>query len=194
MKPISTCNSYVLYQHGRLLLRDALLPSATLMLIDSRYAAAKGCCSAEGYAAAKGGFTGECCTSGEEWPNHTVGAHMRTYSTRFDTSIRSVLWFSNCYFLRLSWNFFLGFSHLLNNEMTNDLYVCDCVILSFCDRFVCLTLVVSSFLCLNIFQSARNLIQILVNAIPRDVFFFNFKFSQFLLTFLVLLDLPNFLR
>ena len=32
-----------------------------------------------------------------------------------------------CYFLRLNWNFFLGFSDLLSNEITNNLYVCGSV-------------------------------------------------------------------
>ena len=66
---------------------------------------------------------------------------------------------------------FLAFSHLLNNEITNNLYVGDCVILW---PFVFVTLAVSSFLYLNIFQWAPNLVQIILNAILRDVFFFNF--------------------
>ena len=43
---------------------------------------------------------------------------------------RRVLCYPNdlCYFLRLSWNFFLGFSDLPDNVMTNNLYFCDSVI------------------------------------------------------------------
>ena len=44
-------------------------------------------------------------------------------------------------------------------------YLCHCVILW---SFVCVTLVVSSFLYRNIFQSAPNWVQIFLNAIPRD--------------------------
>ena len=62
--------------------------------------------------------------------------------------------------------FFLGFSHLMNNGITNNLYVCDSVIVWFCDGLVV------SFLCLDIFQSAPKLMQIFVNAIPRDIFLF----------------------
>ena len=64
------------------------------------------------------------------------------------------------------------------------LWFCHFVILSFCDCFVSVMLVVS-FLCLNIFQSAPNLVQMFLSAIPRDRFFSNFKFLRFLLTFSV---------
>ena len=59
-----------------------------------------------------------------------------------------VLYYPNnlCYFLRLSRNFFLGFSDLPNNEITNNLYVCDSVILSFCDRFSCVIISLSKYL------------------------------------------------
>ena len=97
-------------------------------------------------------------------------------------SVSTVLCYPNklCYFLWLNWNFFfLGISHL-NYEMTSNLYVCVCVIVSlcdsvimwFCDRFVCQALLMSPFLCLNIFQSAPILVQILITTIPRDDFCF----------------------
>ena len=81
---------------------------------------------------------------------------------------KTVLWYPNkvCYLLRMSWNFFLSFSHL-NNQMIINL----CLIQRFCHS-VNVFFNVSSFWCLNIFQSASNWIQIFLNAIPRDVFFF----------------------
>ena len=68
------------------------------------------------------------------------------------------------------------FSGLLRPKQRNDqyFYVCDSVMVWFCDRFVCVTLVVSSSLHLNIFQAAPNSVQIFFNAISRDVFFSNF--------------------
>ena len=89
-------------------------------------------------------------------------------------------------------NLFLGLSHVLNNEMINSSYVCDSVIVWFCYRFVCLTLNVSSFLCLNILQSAPNLVQMFLNVILRDVFFANFLFLWFLLIFFSFLWLRHF--
>ena len=76
--------------------------------------------------------------------------------------------------------FFLGFSDLPYNEMTNNLYVCHFVILSFCDSVT--SSVVSSFLYLNIFQSAPNLAHILLKQY-LGMFFFYFNFLRFLLTF-----------
>ena len=83
-------------------------------------------------------------------------------------SVSTILWYPNklCYFLRLSWNFFGGISHLPNSEMTKNLYVCYSVILRFCDRIVCVTLNMSSFLCLSVFQSAPNFVQMFLNSIP----------------------------
>ena len=103
----------------------------------------------------------------------------------FYLSVRTVLCYLSklCYFLRLSWNFFLDFLLLLNNEMTNKIYFCVSVIVWFCDCFVCVTLVVSSFLCLNIFQSPSHSVQIFLNAVPRD-FFPIFKFLRFFIKFL----------
>ena len=100
---------------------------------------------------------------------------------------RRVLSYPNdlCYFLRLTWNFFLAFSDLRNNEVTNNLYVCHSVIL--------LPFHLSSFLYLNIFQSAPNLVHVFLNAIHQDAFFFsNFWFLLFLLTFSIFWDLANF--
>ena len=94
----------------------------------------------------------------------------------FYTSVRTVLCYLNklCCFLRLSWNFFLGFSDLLNNEMTNNLHVWLCNSVT----VLCVTQDVSSFLYINIFQSAPNLVQIFLNAIPVEGFlFFFFEFS-----------------
>ena len=69
------------------------------------------------------------------------------------------------------------------------------VIVWFCDRFVCVTLVVSSFLYLNMFQSALNLVQIFLNAMPWDcLFFFYFSFLRFSLTLSIFWDLANFFR
>jgi len=86
--------------------------------------------------------------------------------------------------------FFLGFSCLPTNEMTNNL--CVCVIWWFCDSVI--DSVVSSFLYLNMFQSAPNLVHTFLNAIPRDgfLFFSNFQFLRFLLTFSVFWDLAIF--
>ena len=63
--------------------------------------------------------------------------------------------------------FFLCFSDLPNNEMTNNLYVCDSVTVS----------VVSSFLYLNIFQSAPNLVHLFLRIFKFYVFI---DFSSFL--------------
>ena len=62
---------------------------------------------------------------------------------------------------------FFCFSHLLKNEITNNLYVCHSMIVGFChcDPFVCVTLAVSSFIYLNMFRSAPNLIQIFLGMI-----------------------------
>jgi len=88
--------------------------------------------------------------------------------------------------------FFLAVSCLPNNEMTNNLCVCHSVILSFCDSVT--DSVVSSFLYLNMFQSAPNLVHTFLNAIPRDgfLFFSNFQFLRFLSTFSVFWDLAIF--
>ena len=109
------------------------------------------------------------------------------------------LWRNSCFFLRskdsimvseqtmllspIELTFFLGgFSYLLKNEITNNLYDYDSLIVWFCDRFVCVTLNVSSFLCLNIFQSTPILVQKFLNPIPRDVFFYSkFHILLFLL-------------
>ena len=91
--------------------------------------------------------------------------------------------------------FFWPFLDLLNYENTINLCVCDSVILSLCDsvilstcdRFVFVTLVVSSYLHLKVFQSAGNFVQILLNAIPRDVFYFRFSiFTVFIYFFSIL--------
>ena len=97
-------------------------------------------------------------------------------ATKFYTSERSILWYPKklCYFLRLSWKFFSGLFR--PPEQWNDQSL-KCLL--FCDRFICVTLVVSSFLYLNIFQSALNLVQIFVNAIPRDDFLFRFLIFKF---------------
>ena len=48
------------------------------------------------------------------------------------------------------------------------------VILSLCDCCMCVALNESFFLCLNIFQTESNGLELFLNAIPRDSFFYEF--------------------
>ena len=51
-----------------------------------------------------------------------------------------------CYFANLAETFFQGFSDLPNNEMTNNLYFCDSVILSLFYSFNCVIISISKYL------------------------------------------------
>ena len=59
---------------------------------------------------------------------------------RFYTAWKTVLWFPNklCYCLQFSWNFFFIFifDPSIINKITNSLYVCDSVIISFCGSVI----------------------------------------------------------
>ena len=100
---------------------------------------------------------------------------------------------NNVVFSNWAETFFLGFSDLLKNEMTNNLYVCDCVILwPFCVcNASCVLISISEYLPMST-KFGANVPQCNTSGYFFVFFFSNFKFLRFLLTFSVFWDLAIF--
>ena len=107
--------------------------------------------------------------------------------------VRTVLGYPNklYYFVRLNWNFFWGF-HI--SWATKWLITYLSVILWSCVHFVCVTLNESLCLFLITFQSAPNLVKILLSVMHLLVFFRSFKLYVFYCVFWFMWDLANFLK